>query len=294
MKRWPGKRAPGLGGVMATLAMLPLAGCKYSILDPKGSVGLQEKNLILISTLAMLLIIVPVIIMTVVIAWRYRASNEKARFEPDWGHSVKIELFCWGIPSVIILFLAVLTWNTTHALDPYRPLADGKKPITIEVVAQDWKWMFIYPEQGIATINEVAFPEGTPVDFRITSDSVMNAFFIPELGSMIYAMAGMTTQINLIADQQGTFPGMSAMYSGRGFSDMRFNAIATTPEKFQAWVENARKSPAVLTAADYPKVAAPEEKAPVRYFSKVEPDLFQQIIAKYLGKAVSFNSGMKE
>jgi cytochrome o ubiquinol oxidase subunit II len=288
------KKLPFLRGLLAVLAMLPLAGCKYTVLDPKGSVGLAEKNLILISTWAMLLIIVPVIILTVVFAWHYRASNTKARFEPDWGHSVKIELFCWGIPSAIILFLAILTWNTTHALDPYRPLDDHKKPITIEVVAQNWKWMFIYPEQGIATINEVAFPEGTPVDFRITSDTVMNAFFIPELGSMIYAMAGMTTQINLIANTQGTFPGISAMYSGRGFSDMHFNAISTTPEKFQAWVENARKSPNVLTAADYPQAAAPEEKAPVRYYSKVEPNLFQEIIAKYLGKAVSFNSGMKE
>jgi len=286
-------RLPKLSGAMALAALMSLGGCKYSILDPKGAVGMAQKDLILTSVYAMLVIVVPVIVLIVWFAWRYRAGAG-ARYEPDWGHSVKIEIFCWGVPSAIILFLAILTWTSTHKLDPYKPLLSDRKPITIEVVALNWKWLFIYPDQGIATINEIAFPVGTPVNFKITSDSVMNAFFIPELGSMIYAMAGMRTQLHLIADQQGTFPGQSSFYSGRGFSDMHFNAISTTDAKFQDWVANARKSPIVLDAGDYSKYAAPEEKAPVSYFSSVEPNLFNEIIAKYMGKASSFRSGMKE
>jgi len=287
------KRLPPLPGALALAALTMLTGCKYSILDPKGAVGMAQKSLILTSTYAMLVIVVPVIILTLWFAWRYR-EGAGARYEPDWAHSSIIEIFCWGIPCAIILFLGVLTWTSTHELDPYRPLASNKKPINIEVVALNWKWLFIYPDQGIATINEIAFPVDTPVTFHITSDAVMNSFFIPELGSQIYAMAGMKTQLHLIANQQGTFPGLSSFYSGRGFSDMHFNAISTTDAKFADWVANAKKSPAVIDAADYSKVAAPEEKAPVRYFSTVEPNLFNEIIAKYLGKAESFHSGMKE
>ena len=287
------KRLPSLPGALALAAMTMLTGCKYSILDPKGAVGMAQKSLILTSTYAMLVIVVPVIILTLWFAWRYREGSG-ARYEPDWAHSGIIEIFCWGIPCAIILFLGILTWTSTHNLDPYKPLVSDKKPITIEVVALNWKWLFIYPEQGIATINEIAFPVDTPVTFHITSDAVMNSFFIPELGSQIYAMAGMKTQLHLIANQQGTFPGLSSFYSGRGFSDMHFNAISTTNAKFADWVANAKKSPAIIDAADYSKVAAPEEKAPVRYFSTVEPNLFNEIIAKYLGKAESFHSGMKE
>ncbi|MGI4959025.1 MAG: ubiquinol oxidase subunit II [Janthinobacterium lividum] len=287
------KILPSLSGALALAAMTMLTGCKYSILDPKGAVGMAQKSLILTSTYAMLVIVVPVIILTLWFAWRYREGSG-ARYEPDWAHSGIIEIFCWGIPCAIILFLGILTWTSTHELDPYKPLVSDKKPINIEVVALNWKWLFIYPDQGIATINEIAFPVDTPVTFHITSDSVMNSFFIPELGSQIYAMAGMKTQLHLIANQQGTFPGLSSFYSGRGFSDMHFNAISTTNEKFADWVANAKKSPSVIDAADYSKVAAPEEKAPVQYFSTVEPNLFNEIIAKYLGKAESFHSGMKE
>jgi cytochrome o ubiquinol oxidase subunit 2 len=287
------KRLPSPAGALSLAGLVSLGGCKYSILDPKGAVGAAEKSLILTSTYAMLVIVIPVIILTLWFAWRYREGSG-ARYEPDWGHSVKIEIFCWGIPTLIIAFLGYLTWTSTHALDPYRPLDSAKKPLVIEAVALDWKWLFIYPTQGIATINEVAFPVDTPVDFRITSDAVMNSFFIPQLGSQIYAMAGMRTQLHLIANAEGTYLGMSANYSGRGFSDMRFNAIATTDAKFADWVANARKSPAVVDTADYSKVAAPEEKAPVQYFSTVEPNLFNEIIAKYMGKAESFHSGLKQ
>ncbi|WP_422862657.1 ubiquinol oxidase subunit II [Endosaccharibacter trunci] len=273
-------------------ALLALGGCNYSILDPKGAIGVAEKSLILNSTYAMLVIVIPTILLTLFFAWRYRAGSG-ARYEPDWGHSVKIEIFCWGIPTLIIAFLGYLTWTSTHALDPYRPLESAKKPLVIDAVALDWKWLFIYPEQGIATINEVAFPTDTPIDFRITSDAVMNSFFIPQLGSQIYAMAGMRTQLHLIANEPGTYPGMSANYSGRGFSDMRFNARAETDAGFNDWVAKVRASSDKLEADNYSKVAAPEEKAPVQYFSAVEPNLFNEIIAKYLGKAESFRSGMK-
>lgn len=292
-ERMKTKRLPSLPGALALAALTTLTGCKYSILDPKGAVGEAQKQLILTSTISMLIIVIPVIMLTLWFAWRYRAGSG-ARYEPDWGHSRSIEVVCWGVPIAIILFLGTITWTSTHALDPYKPLDSQKQPIVIDVVALDWKWLFIYPAQGIATINEIAFPVNTPVTFHITSDSVMNSFFIPELGSQIYAMAGMRTQLHLIADQQGTFPGLSSFYSGRGFSDMHFNAISTTDAKFADWVANAKKSSDVIDASDYSKVAAPEEKAPVRYFSTVEPNLFNEIIAKYLGKAESFNSGMKE
>ncbi len=286
-------RRPAISWAVALVTLASLGGCKYSILDPKGAVGLAQKDLILTSIYAMLIIVVPVILMTLWFAWRYR-EGAGARYEPDWSHSVRLEILCWGVPTAIILFLGALTWTSTHKLDPYKPLLSDRKPITIEVVALNWKWLFIYPEQGIATVNEIAFPVNTPVNFRITSDSVMNSFFIPELGSQIYAMAGMRTQLHLIASEQGTFPGQSSFYSGRGFSDMHFNAISTTDAKFQDWVANAKKSQVALDADDYSKYAAPEEKAPVKYFSSVEPNLFNEIIAKYLGKAQSFNSGMKE
>ncbi len=287
------RRLPILSRATALAALMALGGCGHSILDPKGAIGLQEKALILTSTYVMLLIVVPVIVLTLWFAWRYREGGP-GRYQPDWGHSVRIEIFCWGIPCLMIAYLGYLTWTTTHTLDPYKPLASANRPVTIEAVALNWKWLFIYPDQGIATINEVAFPTDTPVNFKITSDTVMNSLFIPELGSQIFAMAGMKTQLHLIANQQGIFPGMSANYSGRGFSDMHFNAIATTKAKFADWVANARKAGVTLDAADYAKYAAPEEKAPVQYFSAVQPNLFNDIIAKYLGKANSLHSGLGE
>ena len=285
-------RAGAAAGALA--ALMALAGCGgHSILDPKGSIGLTEKSLILTSFYVMMLIVVPVILLTLWFAWRYREGGS-GRYQPDWGHSARIEIFCWGIPCAMIAYLGYLTWTTTHTLDPYKPLASANRPITVEVVSLDWKWLFIYPDQGIATINELAFPTNTPVNFKITSDTVMNSFFIPELGSQIFAMAGMQTQLHLIASRPGVFPGISAHFSGRGFSDMQFSAIATDRAGFDNWVANARKSGVALDAADYVKYAAPEEKAPVRYFSAVQPHLFNDIIAKYLGTAQSFHSSVKE
>jgi cytochrome o ubiquinol oxidase subunit II len=259
-----------------------LSGCgNLDVLDPKGSIGVAEKSLIGTATFTMLIVVVPVIVMTLWFAWRYRASNLHAKYAPKWAHSTAIEVVIWAVPSIIILYLGILTWRTTHELDPYKPIESAVKPINVEVVALDWKWLFIYPDLGIASVNQLAFPVGTPVNFMITSDSVMNSFFIPRLGSQIYAMAGMQTQLHLIADEAGDFAGVSANYSGRGFSDMKFRALAIKPEQFEAWVEKVKASSDRLDMNEYSMVAQPGEKAPVRYFSSVDPKLFNNIIAKY-------------
>jgi cytochrome o ubiquinol oxidase subunit 2 len=259
-----------------------LSGCgQLDVLDPKGSIGAAEKSLIGAATCTMLIVVVPVILMTLWFAWRYRASNRRAKYAPKWAHSTAIEVVIWTVPSIIILCLGILTWKTTHELDPYRPIQSEVKPIKVEVVALDWKWLFIYPDLGIASVNQLAFPVGTPVNFTITSDSVMNSFFIPQLGSQIYAMAGMQTRLHLVADEAGDYAGVSANFSGKGFSDMKFRALATSPEQFNAWVEKVKGSPGQLDMNEYNSVAQPSEKNPVRYFSSVDPRLFHNIIAKY-------------
>ncbi|MGF6960093.1 ubiquinol oxidase subunit II [Paraburkholderia youngii] len=262
--------------------MLLLSGCSnLDILNPKGSVGLAERDLIATSVWAMLIVVVPVILMTLFFAWCYRASNRNAEYKPGWTHSTAIEVVVWTIPALIILFLAVLTWKSTHELDPYRPLESQAKPINVEVVALDWKWLFIYPDLGIASVNQLAIPVGTPVNFRITSDTVMNSFFIPQLGGQIYAMAGMQTRLHLIADHTGDYAGLAANFSGKGFSDMKFRTLASSPEEFNAWVEKVRASSDRLDMDRYHAVSEPSEKDPVRYFSTVDPKLFNNIIAKY-------------
>ncbi|MCC8405997.1 ubiquinol oxidase subunit II [Paraburkholderia sp. MMS20-SJTN17] len=262
--------------------MLLLSGCSdLDILNPKGSVGLAERDLIATSVWAMLIVVVPVILMTLFFAWRYRASNRNAEYKPGWTHSTAVEVVVWTIPTLIILFLAALTWRTTHELDPYRPLESQVKPINVEVVALDWKWLFIYPDLGIASVNQLAIPVGTPVNFRITSDTVMNSFFIPQLGGQVYAMAGMQTRLHLIADHAGDYAGLTANFSGKGFSDMKFRTLASSPEDFNAWVAKVRASSDRLDMDRYHAVSEPSEKDPVHYFSTVDPKLFNNIIARY-------------
>ncbi|HBN8289793.1 ubiquinol oxidase subunit II [Pseudomonas aeruginosa] len=277
MKIQPSRYLKGMVGVSPLL----LSGCKMALFDPKGQIGIDEKSLIITATLLMLLVVIPVMCMTLVFAWKYRASNTKATYRPDWAHSNRIEVVVWTIPCVIIAFLGWMTWKSTHALDPYRPLDSEVKPVTIEVVSLDWKWLFIYPEQGIATLNEIAFPKDTPVNFRLTSDTVMNSFFIPQLGSQIYTMSGMQTKLHLIANEEGVFDGISANYSGAGFSGMKFKAIATSQQGFQDWVAKVRAAPASLTAAGYAALARPSENVPATYFSSVDPQLFQQVLSQH-------------
>jgi cytochrome o ubiquinol oxidase subunit 2 len=277
-----GKTHPRFFNLLSICAPLLLGGCKATLLDPKGQVGVDEKSLILTSVWLMLIVVVPVIVLTVIFAYKYRASNTKSTYLPDWSHSTRIEVVVWAVPCAIILALSILTWTSTHDLDPFKPLKSKVKPITIDVVALDWKWLFIYPEQHVASVNELAFPANVPVNFRITSDSVMNSFFIPQIGSQIYAMAGMESQVNLIANEAGVYDGLSANFSGPGFSNMRFKALASSQADFDAWVAKARKAGNKLDAANYPALAKPSQNMPVTYYASVDPGLFHGIIAKYM------------
>lgn len=277
------KRYPRLLGLLPLFGTLLLGGCNWTLLNPVGQIGIEERNLIITATLLMLLVVVPVIAMTFIFAWKYRASNKDATYAPKWSHSTKIEVVIWTVPILIILALGVLTYKSTHALDPYRPLESDVKPLTIEVVAMDWKWLFIYPEQGIATVNKIVFPANTPINFRITSDTVMNSFFIPGLGGQIYAMAGMTTKLHLIANHNAELDGISANYSGAGFTGMKFKAIATSQAEFDAWVNEVKASPKQLDQAEYAALSKPSQNNPVALYSSYAPNLFQTIIDKYEG-----------
>lgn len=269
----------------SSMALL-LSGCNMALLDPKGAIGMEQKSLIMTATWLMLIVVVPVIIMTFLFAWKYRASNKNATYSPNWSHSNKIEFVVWTIPCIIILILGTLTWKSTQALDPRNPLPSENKPLVIEAISLDWKWLFIYPEQGIATVNEIAFPANVPVQFKVTSGSVMNSFFIPQLGSQIYAMAGMQNQVHLIANEEGVYKGMSANYSGKGFSGMKFTATATSADKFDEWVMKVKQSAKGLQMADYEQLAKPTENNAVEYFSSVKSGLYQDIINKYMDPAM--------
>ncbi|MFQ1064439.1 ubiquinol oxidase subunit II [Bordetella trematum] len=273
-----------LARMLAVGAVLLLGGCSLELLSPKGEVGAQEKVLLLTATGLMLLIVVPVIFMTIWFVWKYRASNTEAEYLPTWSHSGRIEFVVWTIPCIIIIILAVITWRSTHALDPYKPLESDVKPVTIEVVSMDWKWLFIYPEYDIATVNQIVFPVNTPLNFRITSNSVMNSFFIPQLGSQIYSMAGMETKLHLIANEEGDYAGLSANYSGGGFSGMRFRAIATSQQKFEDWVKQAKDSGQALTPAVYDALAKPSERNPVTLYSDVPAGMFDFIMHNQMSK----------
>ena len=276
-------RYPRLLGLLPLIGTLLLSGCNMTLLNPTGQVGLEQRNLIITATLLMLLVVVPVIVMTFLFAWKYRASNQNAVYTPKWSHSTKIEVAVWTIPVLIIIALGYITYISTHELDPYRPIQSDVKPVTIEVVALDWKWLFIYPEQGIATVNKIVFPAHTPINFKITSDAVMNSFFIPGLGGQIYAMAGMQTKLHLIADRNAEMDGISANYSGAGFTGMKFKAISTTQEDFDAWVSEVKKSPKQLDQAEYAALAKPSQNNPVELYSSVTPNQFQIIVDKYEG-----------
>lgn len=263
---------------------LTITGCGLNtapILDPKGPIALAERDLLFTAFGFMLIVVIPTFILTFLFVWRYRAANRKARYDPDWSYSGRIDAVIWLVPALIIVALGTLVWTNTHKLDPYRQLASPLPPLEVEVVAQDWKWLFIYPEQKIAVVNELAFPSGRPLSLKITSDTVMNSFFIPALGGQIYAMAGMQTRLNLLADEPGQFVGRNTQYSGKGFSDQHFAAIAMTPADFDAWLATVRQSPDTLDEAAYRVLAKPSERHPKTYFSGVAPNLFGSIIAGY-------------
>ncbi len=269
-----------------------LAGCNTVVMNPSGDIAAQQGHLIVISTLLMLIIIVPVIALTILFAWRYRKNNTAAKYEPDWDHSTQLELVIWGAPLLIIIALGLLTWISTHTLDPYRPLSrlDANrpipadvKPITVEVVALDWKWLFIYPEQGIATVNELAAPVDVPIRFKITASSVMNSFFIPALAGQIYAMPGMETSLHAVINRPGEFEGFSANYSGAGFSDMRFKFHGMSAENFDRWVQAAKAGGGGLDRANYLQLEKPSVREPVRRYGSVDADLYHAIMNRCVG-----------
>ena len=256
-----------------------LAGCHGALLHPAGPIGMAERSIIYTATGLMLVVVAPVLVLVVLIAWRYRATNTKARYEPEWSHSTRIEVVMWTIPVVIVSILGVIAWRSSHKLDPFRHIPSPDQPIHVEAVAMNWKWLFIYPDLHIASVNEVAMPVGVPVVFHITSATVMNSFFIPRLGSQIYAMANMQTADNLVASRTGTFRGISANFSGDGFSGMTFKAVSMTPADFKQWVAKVSASSQHLDAAHYVALDKPSENVPVTYYSQVMPNLFEQILA---------------
>ena len=273
-----------LQGALAAGATLLVGACDLrtsAVLDPKGPIALAERDLLRDAFFVMMLVIVPVILLTLLFAWRYRASNTRAVYAPKWAESPRLDAIVWLIPALIVVAVAVLLWRSTHKLDPYREIASATPPLEVQVVAQDWKWLFIYPEQGIAVVNQLAFPNGRPVSLRITSDTVMNSFYVPQLAGQIYAMAGMQTRLQLLADQPGKFVGRNSMYSGGGFSDQHFEVVSLTPGDFDAWVAKAKQAPGKLDATAYTALAAKSRSNPIAYYSTIEPNLFDSIIAKY-------------
>jgi cytochrome o ubiquinol oxidase subunit II len=270
--------------LLALGAALLAGGCdlkRSAVLDPKGPIALAERDLLFDAFFVMLIVVVPVIVLTLLFAWRYRATNTRASYAPTWSSSTRIDAVVWLIPALIVIALGVLLWRSTYKLDPYRALESSSRPLDVQVVAQDWKWLFIYPEQGIAVVNQLAFPAGRPVSLRITSDTVMNSFYVPQLAGQIYAMAGMQTRLQMLADAPGKFVGRNSQYSGGGFSDQFFEVIATTPADFDAWVAKARQAAARLDAQTYPALAAKSRGHAITYYSAVEPGLYDSIIAKY-------------
>lgn len=259
---------------------LLLHGCNLVILNPKGSIAADEKNILIISVLLMLLVVIPVIIMAFVFAWRYRESNTNAKYEPDWSHNTTLEVVWWTIPCIIIGILGTITWISTHRLDPYQPLSNPQKPITIQAISLEWKWLFIYPEENIATINYIQFPVNTPIRFLISAEGPMNSFQIPALAGQIYAMAGMQTKLHLITDVVGEYQGQSTNFTGDGFSFMNFKAIATSKADYDKWVQTVKNSSDNLTMMSYNELIKPSINVPVTYFSSANKNIFETVVMK--------------
>jgi cytochrome o ubiquinol oxidase subunit II len=248
--RWP-RRGLSLRMPIAPMLLLSLAGCTGGVLEPQGPIGAANLKIMYNALGIMLTIVVPTIVATLAFAWWFRASNPRARYRPDWVYSGRIELLVWGIPLLVIVFLAGVIWIGSHALDPLRPIESQSKPTEVQVVSLDWKWLFIYPDQGVASVNELVVPAGAPVHFRLTSATVMNQFFVPQLGSMIATMNGMVTQLYLQADHPGEYYGQSAHFSGDGFSDMHFTVRAVPDDEFARWVDTTRNAGSTLDRNAY-------------------------------------------
>lgn len=252
------------------------------VLHPEGIIAKKQLDLIVVNTILMLLIIIPTFILLLAVAWKYR-SNGKAKYEPKHSYGVFKEIALWGVPSVFVAVMAVITWKATHALDPYKPIESSVKQLTIQVVALDWKWLFIYPEEGIATVNFVQFPERTPIRFELTADtSPMNSFWIPQLSGQIYCMTGMVTPLHIMADGPGTYSGKAAEINGEGYAKMTFVAKSTSQSDFEEWVLSVKKSPLELNEPTYEALIKSSIDHPVELFSNIKKDLFNHIVMKFM------------
>jgi cytochrome o ubiquinol oxidase subunit 2 len=260
-----------------------LGGCTEGVLDPKGPVAIAERQILFNSLGIMLAIVIPTILATLAVAFWYRASNRRAAYLPDFEYSGRLELLVWSIPAMTVLLVGGVAWVGSHELDPRKPINSSFTPITVQVVSLDWKWLFIYPEQGIASVNKLVVPVGKPISFELTSSSVMNSFFVPQLGSQIYTMSGMATRLHLQADQLGTYPGLSTMYSGDGFSDMRFTLDAVTDDGFAQWVGQTRETGSVLDKQAYADLIEPSKAVAPFTYRAVAPDLFSSIVNAGMG-----------
>ena len=264
------------------IAPLVLTACHAAVLDPQGVIGTAEKTIMIDSLAIMLAVVIPTIAATFAFAWWFRASNTRAKYLPDFTYSGQLELIVWAIPVLVIVLLGGVIWIASHDLDPAEPLASKTPPLEVQVVSLDWKWLFIYPSQGVASVNQLVVPAGVPIHFYLTSASVMNAFFIPQLGSMIYTMNGMTTQLNLQADAPGTFHGLSSHFSGDGFPGMYFDVHAVPAEQFAAWIEATRASGPTLDATSYAALAKQSMNISPFTYRAAAADLFRQIATQVL------------
>jgi cytochrome o ubiquinol oxidase subunit 2 len=280
VNRAPSASALWLRALSITSAATLLASCNEGVLDPQGPVGKAERIILYDSTAIMLAVVIPVIVLTLVFAWWFRARNSQARYRPDWEYSGRIEMIIWSIPALVVLFLGGIAWTGSHDLDPAVPLADSTPALDIEVVSLDWRWLFIYPHQGIASLNRLVVPAGVPLRFRLTSTTVMNSLFVPQLGSQIYAMPNMVTRLNLLADRPGTFEGLSAQFSGDGFSDMRFDLVSTEAEAFKEWVDTTKTQGGVLDAATFEELERPAKAEGVQTYAQVSEGLFDRISSR--------------
>ena len=272
--------AAGMIGVLAVLSTL--SGCERGVLDPAGPVSGAERVIMFDALAIMLAIVVPTILCTLAFAWWYRATNRHAQYSPHWAYSGRLEILVWSIPALVILFLGGIAWISSHDLDPAKPLSTRGKPLEVQVVALDWKWLFIYPEQHVASVNRLVAPAGTPVHFRLTSASVMNVFFVPQLGSEIYAMNGMVTELNLQADREGTFHGLAAQINGDGFSDMTFDTRAVSAQEFSEWVGTAQSEGPALDEAAYRSLLRQSARIEPYTYVLVTPNLFEEIASRHL------------
>ncbi len=265
-------------GALTAILILPLSACNRGILDPVGPVGAAEKTILINSTAIMLAIIIPTMIATVAFAWWFRRGNSKATYMPDWEYSGAVELVVWSIPTMTIMLLGGIAWIGSHDLEPSKPLKSQVQPLKVEVVSLDWKWLFIYPDQGIATVNQLVVPAGTPVSYRLTSATVWNVFFVPQFGTMIYTMPRMTTRLNLQADRPGAYDGLSAHFSGDGFPGMQFKAQVLPPDQFAMWAQGTRGQGPVLDGRGFAELSKPSSYVKPFTYGSVAPGLFDAVV----------------